>query len=99
MATCQLVRFTDAAEHVLLDIVALESLVVRGTPVPRGTPLALSFVPGDDPVQHREMAALLDRWADQDGVLDLEVGVAHEIGGIRYVFTCEDEQLVLDVRA
>ena len=61
MATCQLIWFTDAGDHVLLDIVALESLMVRGTPVPRGTPLALSFVPGDDPVQHREMTALFDR--------------------------------------
>ena len=67
----------------------------RGTPAPRGTPLALSVVPGDDPVQHREMTALFDRWADQNGVLDLEVGVAQAIGGIRYVFTCDDEQLVL----
>lgn len=99
MATCQLIWFTDAGDHVLLDIVALESLMVRSTPVPRGTPLALSFVPGDDPVQHREMTALFDRWADQNGVLDLEVGVAQAIGGVRYVFTCDDEQLVLDVRA
>lgn len=99
MATCQLIWFSDAGEHVLLDIVALEPLVVRGTPVPRGTPLALSFVPGNDPVQHREMISLFDRWADHEGVIDLEVGTAHEIGGVRYVFTSDDEQLVLDVRA
>ena len=31
-------------------------------------------------------------------MLDLDVAVAREIGGFRYVFTQDDEQLVLDVR-
>ncbi len=41
---------------------------------------------------------MFDRWARDDGVLDLDVAVAREIGGFRYVFTQDDEQLVLDVR-
>ena len=99
MAVCQLIAFANGPDRVLLDIIPLESLVIDGTSVPRGLPLSMSFVPSDDPVEHREMVSLFDRWADRNGVLDLDVAVAHEVGGFRYVFTHEDEQLVLDVRA
>ena len=44
------------------------------------------------------MVGLFDRWAGADGVLDLDVAVAREIGGFHYVFTQDDEQLVLAVR-
>jgi hypothetical protein len=98
MAVCQLIAFTDGVDHVLLDIIPLESLDVDGECVPRGLPLSMSFVPSDDPDEHREMVSLFDRWADHNGVLHLDVAVAHEVGGFRYVFTHDDEQLVLDVR-
>ena len=39
-----------------------------------------------------------DRWTDRNGVLDLDVAVVNEVGGFRYVFTLDDEQLVLDVQ-
>ena len=99
MAVCQLIAFQHSAERVLLDIIPLESLEFDGTSVPRGLPLTMSFVPSDDSDEHREMVSLFDRWADCNGVLDLDVAVAHEVGGFRYVFTHDDEQLVLDVRA
>ncbi|MBN2624279.1 MAG: hypothetical protein JXA83_12955 [Acidimicrobiales bacterium] len=98
MAVCQLIAFTDGADRVLLDIVPLEPLEIDGTAVPRGLPLSMSFVPSDDPVEHREMVLLFDRWTDRSGVIDLDVAVVGEIGGMRYVFTRDDEQLVLDVR-
>ena len=98
MAICQLIAFADCGDCVLLDIVPLESLTIDETRVPRGMPLSLGFAPSSDPAEHREMVDLFDRWADHDGVLDLDVAVAREIGGFRYVFTQDDEQLVLDVR-
>jgi hypothetical protein len=98
MAVCQLIAFADSHDRVLLDLVPLESLDIDGTAVPRGLPLTMSFVPSDDPDEHREMVSLFDRWADRNGVLDLDVAVAQEVGGFRYVFTHDDEQLVLDVR-
>ena len=98
MAICQLISFADCGDRVLLDIVPLESLEIDDTRVPRGMPLSLGFAPSDDPAEHHEMVTLFDRWADHDGVLDLDVAVAREIGGFRYVFTQDDEQLVLDVR-
>ena len=97
MAICQLIAFADCGDRVLLDIVPLESLEIDETRVPRGMPLSLGFAPSNDPAEHREMVDLFDRWADHDGVLDLDIAVAREIGGYRYVFTQDDEQLVLDV--
>ena len=44
------------------------------------------------------MVALFDRWMDDDGMLDIGIEVASDFGGLRYVFTREDEQLVLDVK-
>jgi hypothetical protein len=99
VAVCQLIAFSDTPDRVLLDIIPLESLDIDGNAVPRGLPLSMSFVPSDDPEEHREMVSLFVRWADHNGVLDLDVAVAHEVGGFRYVFTCDDEQLVLDVRS
>lgn len=99
MAVCQLIAFTEGPDRVLLDLIPLEALDIDGVAVPRGLPLSMSFEASDDPDEHREMVSLFDRWADDDGVLDLDVAVAHEAGGVRYVFTHEDEQLVLDVRS
>jgi hypothetical protein len=99
VAICQLIAFADDVDRVLLDIIPLEVLEIDGLSVPRGLPLSMSFAPSDDPREHREMVSLFDRWSDRNGVLDLDVAVAHEVGGFRYVFTHDDEQLVLDVRA
>jgi len=60
----------------------------------------MSFLPSDDALEHREMVALFDRWMElDDGLLGLDVATASDIGGFRYVFTHDNEQLVLDVRA
>ena len=82
-------------ERVLLDMIPLETLVIDGSVIPRGMPLSMSFLPSDDPIEHSEMVALFDRWMDNDdGLLGLDVATAAEIGGFRYVFTHDDEQLV-----
>ncbi|HZM37631.1 MAG TPA: hypothetical protein VFB94_00885 [Acidimicrobiales bacterium] len=98
MTWCQLIAFDNSPERVLLDIIPLETLVIDGAVIPRGMPLSMSFLPSDDPIEHTEMVALFDRWMDNDGLLGLDVDTASEIGGFRYVFTHENEQLVLDVR-
>jgi hypothetical protein len=98
VATCQLIAFTDCGDRVLLDIVPLEPLDIDDMRLPRGMPFSLGFSPSDDPGEHVQMVSLFDRWADDDGILELDVAVAREIGGFRYVFTQDDEQLVLDVR-
>ena len=98
MSVCQLIAFDDGPERVLLDIIPLETLEIDGTRVPRGLPLSMSFLPSDDPVEHDEMVALFDRWSENDGLLDLDVAAAADVGGFRYVFTHRNEQLVLDVR-
>ena len=89
----------ENAVRVLLDLIPLESLDIDGTVVPRGLPLSMSFQPSDDADEHREMISLFERWLDRDGLLELDVAAAGEIGGFRYVFTRCDEQLVLDVRS
>ena len=99
MSTCQLIALDENPGRVLLDLIPLESLDIDGTVVPRGLPLSMSFQPSDDPDEHREMISLFERWLDRDGLLELDVAAAGEIGGFRYVFTRCDEQLVLDVRA
>jgi hypothetical protein len=98
MGACQLIAFDEATDRVLLDIVPLESFEIDGVRVPRGLPLTMSFVPSDDPAEHHEMVSLFDRWTDRNGVLDLDVAVVNEVGCFRYVFTVDDEQLVLDVQ-
>jgi hypothetical protein len=98
MSVCQLIALDESPARVLLDLIPLESLDIDGTVVPRGLPLSMSFAPSDNPAEHVEMVQLFGRWMDRDGVLDLDVAAAGEVGGFRYVFTHEDEQLVLDVR-
>ncbi|HEY8526601.1 MAG TPA: hypothetical protein VIL48_16650 [Acidimicrobiales bacterium] len=97
MSTCQLVFLEHDAERVQLDLVPLEPISVDRAVVPRGTPLTVTFLPNDDARAHAEMVALFDRWVDEDGLLDVGIEVAEDIGGLRYVFTRDDEQLVLDV--
>jgi len=99
VSTCQLIALDENPGRVLLDLIPLESLDIDGTVVPRGLPLSMSFQPSDDADEHREMISLFERWLDRDGLLELDVAAAGEIGGFRYVFTRRDEQLVLDVRA
>jgi hypothetical protein len=99
MSVCQLIAIDESPDRVLLDLIPLESLDVDGTVVPRGLPLSMSFQPSDDAHEHREMVALFDRWLAREGLLELDIAAAGEIGGFRYVFTHDDEQLVLDVRS
>jgi hypothetical protein len=99
MSTCQLIALDENPGRVLLDLIPLETLDIDGTVVPRGLPLSMSFQPSDDADEHREMISLFERWLDRDGLLELDVAAAGEIGGFRYVFTRYDEQLVLDVRS
>jgi hypothetical protein len=99
MSVCQLIALDENPDRVLLDLIPLESLDVDGTVVPRGLPLSMSFQPSDDPREHREMVALFGRWLAREGLLELDIAAAGEIGGFRYVFTHDDEQLVLDVRS
>jgi hypothetical protein len=99
MSACQLIALDERPERVLLDLIPLETLDIDGVLIPRGVPLSMSFLPSDDPVEHDEMVSLFDRWIDRDGVLDVDVAAASDIGGFRYVFTHDGEQLVLDVQA
>ncbi|HET6950548.1 MAG TPA: hypothetical protein VFI47_09245 [Acidimicrobiales bacterium] len=98
MSVCQLIAFDESPDRVLLDLIPLESLDVDGVVIPRGLPLSMSFLPSDDPAEHDEMVSLFDRWMGLDGLLELDVAAASDVGGFRYVFTHEDEQLVLDVQ-
>ena len=98
MSTCQLVFLEHSTEQLQLDLVPMEPIEVNRAVVPRGTPLTVTFLPNEDLAAHAEMVALFDRWLDDDGLLDVGIEVATEIGGLRYVFTRNDEQLVLDVQ-
>jgi hypothetical protein len=98
MSACQLVFLEHSDERVLLDLVPLEPIEVNRAVVPQGMPLTVTFLPNDDGEAHDEMVALFDRWLDDDGLLDVGIEVATDIGGLRYVFTRDDEQLVLDVQ-
>jgi hypothetical protein len=97
MTTCQLVFVEDAPQRVLLDVLPLDPLPIEGSVVPEGTPVTLSFQPSGNVGEHLQMVELLDRWRGDDGLIDLAVVDRVGIGGLRYVFTRDDEQLVLDV--
>jgi hypothetical protein len=97
MTTCQLVYVEDMPERVLLDVLPLDPLPIDGSVVPGGTPVTLSFQPSGNVGEHVQMVELLDRWRSDDGVMDLAVIAASEFGSMRYIFTRDDEQLVLDV--
>jgi hypothetical protein len=98
VSTCQLVYLEHDPDKVLLDLVPLEPIEVNRAVVPQGMPLTVTFMPNDDREAHDEMVALFDRWMGEDGMLDIGIEVASEFGGLRYVFTRDDEQLVLDVQ-
>jgi hypothetical protein len=98
MSTCQLVYLEHDPDRVLLDLVPLEPIEVNRAVVPQGMPLTVTFMPNDDREAHDEMVALFDRWMGEDGMLDIGIEVSSEFGGLRYVFTRDDEQLVLDVQ-
>ena len=98
MSTCQLVYLEHDPDKVLLDLVPLEPIEVNRAVVPQGMPLTVTFMPNDDREAHDEMVALFDRWMGEDGMLDIGIEVSSEFGGLRYVFTRDDEQLVLDVQ-
>jgi hypothetical protein len=97
VSTCQLVFLEHDPGRVLLDLVPLEPIEVDRAVVPQGMPLTVTFLPNDDTQAHDEMVALFDRWLDEDGMLDIGIEVARDLGRLRYVFTRDDEQLVLDV--
>lgn len=99
MTTCQLVYVEDMPQRVLLDMLPLDPLPIDGSVVPGGTPVTLSFQPSGNSGDHIQMVELLDRWRSDDGVIDLAVIDVSEVGGMRYIFTRDDEQLVLDVAA
>ncbi|MGH9191734.1 MAG: hypothetical protein ACRDZ0_04590 [Acidimicrobiales bacterium] len=99
MTTCQLVYVEDMPQRVLLDMLPLDPLRIDGAVVPGGTPVTLSFQPSGDVGDHIQMVELLDRWRIDDGVIDLSVVDVSDFGGVRYIFTRDDEQLVLDVAA
>jgi hypothetical protein len=98
VSTCQLVYLEHDPDRVLLDLVPLEPIEVDRAVVPQGMPLTVTFMPNDDRQAHDEMVALFDRWMGEDGMLDIGIEVASDFGGLRYVFTRNDEQLVLDVQ-
>jgi hypothetical protein len=98
VSTCQLVYLEHDPDKVLLDLVPLEPIEVNRAVVPQGMPLTVTFMPNDDREAHDEMVALFDRWMGEDGMLDIGIEVSSEFGGLRYVFTRDDEQLVLDVQ-
>ena len=99
MTACQLVYVEDMPQRVLLDVLPLDPLPIDGSVVPGGTPVTLSFQPSGDLGDHVQMVELLDRWRSDDGVIDLSVVDVAGLGGMRYIFTRDDEQLVLDVAA
>jgi hypothetical protein len=99
MTACQLVYVEDMPQRVLLDVLPLDPLPIDGAEVPGGTPVTLSFQPSGDLGDHVQMVELLDRWRSDDGVIDLSVVDVAGLGGMRYIFTRDDEQLVLDVAA
>lgn len=99
MTICQLVFVEDQPRRILLDVLPLAELAIEGAVLPGGTPVTLSFRPSDDIGDHVRMVELLDRWRNDDGVIDLSIMSSTDAGGLRYVFTRDDEQLVLDVAA
>lgn len=99
MTACQILFVDDDPQRVLLDVVLLDSLAIGASIVPGGAPVTLTFKPSENVGEHIQMIELFDQWCRDDGAVDLAVTRAEGAGTLRYVFTSEHEQLVLDVAA
>jgi hypothetical protein len=81
----------------VVDLVTLEPCDRGPERVPAGTPLSLGF--GSEPMTdaQMELEAIMSHWEEGGALLDLEVDDVPE--GLRYQFSCGDEQLILLVDA
>jgi hypothetical protein len=95
--TCQILHVEHLAKGTLVDLVTLEPCDRGVERVPAGTPLALGF--GSEPQENTrvELESIMTHWEQGNALLEVEV--ADVAGGLRYEFSCGNEQLVLLVEA
>ena len=94
---CQIIHVEHLRRGTVVDLVTLEPCDRGLDRVPAGTPLSLGF--GSEPMTdaQMELEAIMSHWEEGGALLDLEVDDVPE--GLRYQFSCGDEQLVLLVDA
>jgi hypothetical protein len=94
---CQILHVEHLDKGTLVDLVTLEPCTRGFERVPAGTPMALGF--GCEPQEDTrlELETIMNHWERANALLDLEVDDVP--GGLRYEFSCGDEQLVLLVEA
>lgn len=90
---CQILHVEHLDNGTLVDLVTLEPCARGEARVPAGTPLALGF--GSDPLEdsRAELESIMTHWETAGALLDLDVDDVP--GGLRYHFSCGDEQLIL----
>ena len=94
---CQIIHVEHLRRGTVVDLVTLEPCARGLERVPAGTPLSLGF--GSEPMTdaQMELEAIMSHWEEGGALLDLEVDDVPE--GLRYQFSCGDEQLILLVDA
>jgi hypothetical protein len=90
---CQILHVEHLNKGTVVDLVTLEPCDRGEARVPAGFPLALGFGSEPDESTRFELESIMTHWEAGGSVLDLEV--ADVAGGLRYQFSCGDEQLVL----
>lgn len=90
---CQIIHVEHLRKGTVVDLVTLEPCDRGLERVPAGTPLSLGF--GSEPMTDAqiELEAIMGHWEAGGSLLDLEVDDMPD--GLRYQFSCGDEQLIL----
>jgi len=90
---CQIIHVEHLRKGTVVDLVTLEPCDRGLERVPAGTPLSLGFGAEPSTDAQLELEAIMSHWEAGGALLDLQVEDADD--GLRYQFSCGDEQLIL----
>lgn len=91
--TCQIIHVENLQNGTLVDLVTLEPCDRGLERIPAGTPLALAFGIERAAESRAQLEAIMTHWETGGAVLHVEVEDVP--GGLRYEFSCGNEQLIL----
>jgi hypothetical protein len=90
---CQIIHVENMHNGTLVDLVTLEACDRGLERIPAGTPLSLAFGIERSAESRVQLESIMTYWEAGSAVLRVEVEDVP--GGLRYEFSCGDEQLIL----
>lgn len=90
---CQIIHVENLPNGTLVDLVTLDPCTRGPESVPAGTPMALAFGIERSADSRAQLEAIMTHWETGGAVLNVEVEDVP--GGLRYEFSCGNEQLIL----